>query len=83
MKKADGEQMIKFLNERWQGARCPLCGNSGWNITDKYFELREFNDGNLVIGGPNNAIIPVIPVTCKHCGNTVFINALTTGLLGE
>lgn len=83
MRKVSGEQIISFLNEKWSGARCPLCGNAGWSVMDKCFELREFNDGNIVIGGANNSIIPVIPVTCKKCGNTVFINALVTGLLGE
>lgn len=83
MRKADGNQIIQFLNERWKGAVCPLCGTGNWQVVDKYFELREFNDGNLVLGGPNSSIIPVIPVSCNNCGNTVFINALTTGLLGE
>lgn len=46
------------------------------------FELREFNDGNFVLG-PNSAITPVIPVTCSNCGNTVFVNALIAGLLKE
>lgn len=83
MKKPNGQEIINFLNERWAGASCPLCGCKEWNATEKIFELREFNDGNLVLGGPNNAITPVIPVTCKNCGNTIFINALTTGLLKE
>lgn len=83
MKKANGQEIINFLNERWHGAVCPLCGGQKWNVTDKYFELREFNDGNIVIGGPNNSIVPVIPVTCDNCGNTVFINALSAGLLKE
>lgn len=83
MKKVQSQQIIDFLNEKWSGARCPLCGNSGWNITDKCFELREFNDGNLILGGPNSSVLPVIPVTCKNCGNTVFVNALMTGLLKE
>lgn len=81
MGKVNSERLISFLNEKWSGARCPLCGNTAWSVTDKCFELREYNDGNLVIGG--GSIMPVIPVTCSKCGNTVFINALTTGLLGE
>lgn len=60
-----------------------MCHGREWNVTDKFFELREFNNGDLVIGGPNNAITPLVPVTCKNCGNTILINALTTGLLKE
>lgn len=83
MRKASGNEIINFLNSKWNGAPCPMCHGREWNVTDKFFELREFNNGDLIIGGSNNAITPVIPVTCKNCGNTVFINALTTGLLKE
>ena len=83
MEKMNGQQIIDFLNNKWHGARCPLCGEGKWNVTDKIFELREFNNGNFVLGGPNGAITPVIPVTCANCGNTILINALVTGLLKE
>ena len=82
MQKIDGQELIDYLNDKWHGARCPLCGEGVWNVTDKIFELREFNDGNFVLG-PNSAITPVIPVTCSNCGNTVFVNALIAGLLKE
>lgn len=83
MKKADGKEIIDFLSDKWHAAVCPMCGGREWNATDKIFELREFNEGNAVIGGAKSAVFPIIPVTCKNCGNTVFINALTTGLLKE
>jgi len=44
----------------------------------KIFQLSEFHEGNLVVGGP---LIPVIPVTCTNCGNTVLVNALISGAL--
>lgn len=80
MKILDSQKVINFLNMKWGGAVCPLCGGREWNITDRTFELREYNEGNLVVGG---AIVPIIPVTCSNCGNTVFINALSTDLLKE
>lgn len=83
MKKPSGDEIIKFLDVRWRGATCPLCGGRGWNVADKIFELREYNDGELIIGGAGTSIVPVIPVTCDTCGNTVFINALSTGLMKE
>jgi len=83
MKKPTGQEIINFLNSKWHGATCPLCGGREWNVNEKIYELREFNDGNLVVGGPNSSIIPVIPISCKNCGNTIFINALITGLLKE
>ena len=83
MKKPTGQEVIDFLNSKWRQPACPYCGGVEWHASDKVFELREFNDGNLVLGGPNSSITPVIPITCVNCGNTVFINALTTGLLKE
>lgn len=83
MKNPNGEEIINFLNSRWAGAVCPLCQGREWNITDKIFELREFNNGDLVLGGPNCSIIPIVPVTCGKCGNTIFINAVSTGLMRE
>ena len=82
MSKIDGNKTIRYLNEKWQGRGCPLCGGKAWDLTDKAFELREFNDGDIVLGGPNNAIIPLVPVTCQKCGNTVLINAIQAGLVG-
>lgn len=83
MKKPNSQQLINFLNEKWHGAQCTMCGSNDWSVTDKVFELREFNDGNLVIGGPNSSIVPLIPITCKNCGNTVFVNPMVIGLLKE
>ena len=83
MKKIDPNEVINFLNSKWQGNPRPMCNGRNWNISNKIFELREFNNGDLVIGGPSSAIAPVIPVTCSNCGNTIFINVLSTGLLKE
>lgn len=81
MQKPTGQEIIDYINSHWINQVCPMCGSKQWNVADKIFELREFNEGNLVLGGPNASIVPVITVTCTHCGNTVFINALTSGLL--
>jgi len=62
---------------------CNSCDNEvQFSINTRLFELREFNEGSLVIGG-NSAIIPLIVITCPKCGNTRFYNALTLGLLKQ
>lgn len=38
----------------------------------------EFNKGGLVIGGQ---VIPIIPITCDNCANTLFVNAILSGVL--
>lgn len=72
------EKLINHLNEKW-GKPCPMCGSNNWNVSDKIYELREFHDGNLIIGsGP---IFPVVPVSCNNCGNSIFVNALVSGAI--
>jgi hypothetical protein len=71
------EKIIQHLSTKWKGRSCPMCGTGNWNVSDKVFELREFHDGNLVLGsGP---IVPIIPVTCDNCGNVVLVNAIVAG----
>ncbi len=81
--KTDTSDIISYLNEKWQGTSCPYCRESEWNIQDRIFELREFNKGDMFLGGPNASIIPVIPVMCSNCGHTVLVNAMVAGVLGE
>lgn len=78
-KKIDGEKLINHLKEKWKGKPCQMCGTGNWNISDSIFELREYNKGNIVIGG--GPIIPIVPITCDNCGNTVFVNAIKAGLI--
>ena len=69
MAKFDAGKVIEHLREKWSGRPCPMCGVTAWNVQDSTFQLLEFNQGSLVVGGP---VIPVIPVTCSNCGNTVL-----------
>lgn len=80
-KKADTSKVIGYLKERWAGRPCPMCGHAGWSVQDSVFELREFHGGSMVIGsGP---LIPVVPVTCNNCGNTVLVNAIVAGVVAR
>ncbi|MBI2175021.1 MAG: hypothetical protein HYU33_07475 [Candidatus Omnitrophica bacterium] len=74
----DSQALIKYLNEKWAGRKCAQCGVGNWQIQDSLFELRQFSGGGLVVGGP---LIPVVPVTCANCGNTVLVNAILAGVL--
>ena len=74
----ESQKAIKFLTEKWAGRNCPMCGKGPWTVQDKIFQLTEFHEGNVIIGGP---VVPVIPVTCGNCGNTVLLNAIISGSL--
>lgn len=81
MKTADTDKMIQFLKDKWQDAHCPLCGMNHWNVTGKYFKLIEFDAKRSIFNMSGSDIIPVVPVTCSNCGNTVFVNAIVAGLV--
>jgi hypothetical protein len=74
--------VIRFMNEKWGlvSPVCSMCGRNQLNVADRVFELREFNGGNLVVGG-EASICPVIPVTCANCGHIVFVNAIAAGIV--
>lgn len=74
MTTTDSSKLIEHLKAKWQNRPCPMCGQGNWTVQDKVFELREFHDGAMVIGG--SALVPIVPVTCANCGNTVLINAI-------
>ncbi len=79
MPKFKSEKFINHLKEKWGGRPCPQCGVGNWGVSDTVYELREFNQGNFVIGGV--PIMPVIPVTCNNCGNTILVNAMLSGAI--
>jgi hypothetical protein len=74
------EKFVSSLRTLWRVSppKCASCGNNRWEISDRVFEMREFEGGNLVVGG---SIYPVIPVTCTQCGQAMFFNALKMGVI--
>ncbi|MBQ0797090.1 hypothetical protein [Zhongshania sp.] len=82
MSDVKSEKIIRHLSDKWKGRSCPMCGTGNWNVSDKVFELREFNGGNMVIGG-NSPIIPIVPVTCDNCGNVVMVNGIVAGAVSH
>lgn len=59
---------------------CQLCGNNQWGLSDQIFQLLEFDPNGASIGG---SAFPVAAITCKHCGNTLFVNAIVAGLVDK
>lgn len=79
MTEIDIQKLIKFLKDKWGSVECPLCHSNRWTVQNRVFELREFHRGGMVIGsGP---IVPVVPITCENCGNTVLVNAIIAGVV--
>ncbi len=74
----DVQKFIEHLKEKWAGRPCQMCGGANWNVQRTVFEIREFDKGSLTVGGP---VIPVVPVVCNNCGNTVMVNAIISKVL--
>lgn len=55
-----------------------MCHVVNWSVQDSIYQLAQFNQGALVIGG---SVVPVITVVCGNCGNTILVNAITAGVL--
>ena len=81
MSDVDSEKFINHLKEKWKGSACPLCKTGNWTVSDKVYELREFHDGNMVIGG--GPIVPIVPVTCDNCGTTILVNSILAGTTAQ
>lgn len=75
------DKLINILNEKWGNRPCNMCGTGNWLVSDKVFELREFNNGDLIIGG--GPITPLVTITCSECGNTILINPIAIGVLDK
>ena len=71
-------RIIEWLNNRAPGMECPVCHANEWSLYEAAFELREYRDGNLVVGGP---LMPVVPVSCKNCAYTMLFNAIQMGVV--
>ena len=85
--KIPDEILIKRLNElgTQKGVnylRCPNCGQNTLKWNNNIMELREYHEGNLVIGG-NSIIVPIITATCSYCGYVATFNAITLGFIDK
>ena len=75
--RVEKERLDAYL-KKIHGTTCPLCGNRHWDITDTVFQAIEFDHKGILINGSS---FPMVPLTCRNCGNTYFINALISKLI--
>lgn len=72
--------VVEKLNQLWGTAKtCSVCRGNHWTISDRIYEMREFESGGLVLG--RGTVYPVIVATCAKCGNTKLFNAVGLGVL--
>ncbi|MDF9826222.1 hypothetical protein M2447_000298 [Ereboglobus sp. PH5-10] len=78
MTQEETNKVVEHLKIHWAGKACPYCQNAHWVVPESIFQLIEFHKDGVSLGGP---VVPVIPITCKKCGNTALVNALTVGVV--
>ncbi len=83
--KNETRQLIKHLSKKWGERPCPMCGENKWSISEKVFELKEYEETPLfgMEEFTHDPVFPVIPVSCKNCGNTHFISAVISGIISK
>ena len=59
---------------------CPICGHNQWELNNVVTEMREFQNGNFVLG-PDSAIMPFVSLSCNKCSHTLFLNAISVGVV--
>lgn len=78
--KLNDDQMNSVINHltglKPDGFCCPICGGKEWNVDRVLVETREFSRGYI-----GEAIVPYVPLTCKKCFNTMFLNAILLGIV--
>ena len=74
----DRKKLIEGVLKRWKRPNCPLCDKTSWTVPEDLFELRQLSLDGFHVGGPR---MPVVPVICEHCGNTVLVNAIVAGVV--
>ncbi|QEH70497.1 hypothetical protein [Cellulosilyticum sp. WCF-2] len=68
------EKFENHIKEKWYNKACLMCSNNNWTYDDSIFTPLSTGPNNSInLGGK---ILPLVPVTCTSCGNTIFINAL-------
>ncbi|MBQ5873493.1 MAG: hypothetical protein IIW58_05045 [Bacteroidales bacterium] len=81
---AQKNELIKKLNSYGNKTQpCPICGGKRWNVNDTIVEIREFNNGDMVFGGSDSAIIPMITINCEECGYIRFLSAIKLGIINS
>ena len=76
------KQVIDYITQKSENKVivCPICGKNEWGLNNVIAELREFQGGKLFVSG-ETSVMPLVSITCKHCGHTLFINAILAGVV--
>ena len=74
------ERLLTALDQKWPDPKvCPVCKNTTWDTLDIVFELKSYSQGQE--SDEEETVMPLVPLTCKNCGNTILINVIAAGVI--
>jgi predicted nucleic-acid-binding Zn-ribbon protein len=66
-------RLILFLQgKKAVPEHCPNCNVRDWQVSYRI---------DVPVSGRSAELLPVIPVSCKNCGYTMFFNAVIAGII--
>ena len=76
---AQQERVLRTIKERVGGdIKCPLCGHVAWMFTSGVAVISAQETlGSFAV--PYQGL-PALPLVCRQCGNTHFLNVFALGL---
>jgi hypothetical protein len=78
---AQVKQVIDYLNH-YKIPTCAICEHDDWEVSAAIFELPEHRPPVAPrFGGFAAQVFPVIPLTCKICGNVLLLSAIATRVI--
>jgi len=76
---AQQERVLRTIKERVGGdVKCPLCGHIAWIFTDGVAVIQ--SQETLASSAVPDKGLPALPMVCRQCGNTHFLNVFALGL---
>jgi len=70
----------KIQNVLERQTRCPICQEISKKEIAGIMELRDYHEGNFIVGG---GVTPVVTVVCSICGGTQLFNAIKLGVVDK
>jgi hypothetical protein len=73
------DRILQTIKDRIGGEiKCPLCGRSTWMFTDGVAMISA--QATLDSAAIPDQGLPALPLVCRQCGNTHFLNVFALGL---
>ena len=74
MAKINQNKFIEHINKKWKRSTCPFCDENDWDLNSQIVTAVSVDEhNNFKLYGKFQ---PLVTLTCKNCGYTVFINSI-------